>query len=354
VVDPAAMRPHFRYPPKPVRGDTVAVVSASGRAAARFPVPFDLGLRRLREELGLEPVEYPTTRAPEASPAERARDVHAAFADPAVKAVLASIGGEDELRVLSHLDPDVLTGSPKPFFGYSDNTNLHLFLWNLGLVSYHGGAVMVQLGRPGSMHPATRDSLERALFTHGTYPLTPPTEYTDEEGSWADEDSLAAEPAMFASEGWSWHGPEARVTGPGWGGSLEIVDFHLRTTRYLLPNEAYDGAVLFLETSEELPSATYVERVLLGMGERGLLARFAAVLWGRPKAWSFESPHSPEEKARYVEEQRVAVLRAMAEYNPRAPVVFGIDIGHTDPQYVVPSGGEITVDGQARRVDVTY
>jgi len=37
--------------------------------------------------------------------------------------------------VLAHLDPDVLGASPKPFFGYSDNTNLHLFLWNLGLVS---------------------------------------------------------------------------------------------------------------------------------------------------------------------------------------------------------------------------
>lgn len=25
-------------------------------------------------------------------------------------------------------DPDVLTASPKPFFGYSENTNLHVFL----------------------------------------------------------------------------------------------------------------------------------------------------------------------------------------------------------------------------------
>ena len=33
-------------------------------AAAEFPAPVDLGLRRLRAEFGLEPVEYPTTRAP--------------------------------------------------------------------------------------------------------------------------------------------------------------------------------------------------------------------------------------------------------------------------------------------------
>jgi muramoyltetrapeptide carboxypeptidase LdcA involved in peptidoglycan recycling len=107
------VRPDFRYPQKPVPGEAVAVLSPSGRSAARFPAPFDLGLRRLREELRLEPVEYPTTRAPAASPAERARDVHAAFADAEVKAVIAAIGGEDELKVLAHLDGDVLGANPQ-------------------------------------------------------------------------------------------------------------------------------------------------------------------------------------------------------------------------------------------------
>jgi muramoyltetrapeptide carboxypeptidase LdcA involved in peptidoglycan recycling len=121
-------RHEFRYPQKPAPGDTVAVVSPAGRAAAVFPAPLELGLRRLVDEFGLHPVEYPTTRAPEASPAERARDLHAAFEDPEVKAVIATIGGEDELKVLAHLDGGFLAANPKPFFGYSDNTNLHLFL----------------------------------------------------------------------------------------------------------------------------------------------------------------------------------------------------------------------------------
>jgi hypothetical protein len=69
-----------------------------------------------------------------------------------------SNAGDDELKVLGHFHPSLLAAHPKPFFGYSDNTNLHLFLWNLGLVSYLGGSVMVQfglarcvgcLGRPG-------------------------------------------------------------------------------------------------------------------------------------------------------------------------------------------------------------
>lgn len=141
------MPPAFCYPPKPERGDAVAVLSPSGRAPAIFPRPVDLGLTRLREEFELRPVEYPTTRAAQATPEERAADVHAAFADQEIKAVFTTIGGEDELKVLPHLDPDLLASHPKPFFGYSDNNNLHLFMWNLGLVSYQGGAITVQFGR---------------------------------------------------------------------------------------------------------------------------------------------------------------------------------------------------------------
>ena len=64
---------------------------------------------------GLRLAAYRTPRSA-SSPAARAADIHAAFADPDIKAVIASIGGEDELKVLAHLDPDVLAAAPKPFF----------------------------------------------------------------------------------------------------------------------------------------------------------------------------------------------------------------------------------------------
>jgi muramoyltetrapeptide carboxypeptidase LdcA involved in peptidoglycan recycling len=135
------------------------------------------------------------------------------FADPEIKAIVASIGGEDELKVLAHLDPEVLTASPKPFFGYSDNTNLHLFLWNLGLVSYLGGSIMVQFGWPVAMQPVSRRSLERAMFTGGSYRLDPPARYCDEDGNWDEESMLVTEPPSFPATAWSWHGPQVKVTG---------------------------------------------------------------------------------------------------------------------------------------------
>jgi muramoyltetrapeptide carboxypeptidase LdcA involved in peptidoglycan recycling len=101
------------------------------------------------------------------------------------------------------------------------------------------------------------------MFTRETVLLTPPAYYCDEDGDWTDPATFGIEPVSFPASPWSWYGPATRVTGPAWGGCLEIVDFHLCTGRYLLPEENYEGAVLFLETSEDMPPAIEVYRVLL-------------------------------------------------------------------------------------------
>src|SRR6185295_11614851 len=120
-----------------------------------------------------EPVEYPTTRELGASPADRAADLMAAYADPAIRAVLATIGGDDQITVLPHLDPEPFRADPKPFFGYSDNTNLSNWLWHHGVASYHGGSTMVHLGRGGGLHAVSADSLRAVLFHSGDVQVTP-------------------------------------------------------------------------------------------------------------------------------------------------------------------------------------
>ncbi len=346
----------MHYPDKPRPGDRVAVLSPGSAMPEVFPDPFELGLRRLRDDFGLEPVEYPTTRR-QGSPAERARDVMAAFADPDVTAVLTSIGGEDQIKVLRHLDPDVLRANPKPFFGLSDNTNLSNYLWNLGIVSYQGGTVMTMLGRGGALNPHSAESFRAALFGHDWYDLRPAGSFTDMSRDWADPTVLETEPSMLPGTGWEWHGnlEGGVVEGRLWGGCFEIIDFNLRTARYLAPDDAaYDGCVLFLETSEELPTAQYVGEVLMCLGERGLLQRFSALLMARPLAWRFGTPDDPDFRAVYVAAQHEAVLAAMAEYSPDVPVVLDVDFGHTDPHLVMPNGGECRVDPRGRTVSVHY
>ncbi|WP_159766716.1 S66 family peptidase [Streptomyces sp. HM190] len=343
------------YPPKPSPGDRVAVVSPGAGLPGLFPRPFELGLERLRKEYGLEPVEYPATRRMGSTPRERADDVHAAFADPDVKAVFTSIGGDDQITVLPLLDRELIRANPKPFFGVSDNTNLLAFLYGTGIVGYHGGTVMTSLGRPGAMNPVTAESLRAALFTPGPYELRPAERFNDIERDWADPATFDAEPQSRPGAGWTWVNADRVVEGRAWGGCLEIVGRLLMADREV-PRDlsVFDGGVLFLETSEELPGGEEVFRTLRNMGERGLLGRFSALLMGRPKSWSFEKPNSPGEAERYAAGQREAVLRALRVYAPDTTIVFDVDLGHTDPQVVMPYGGTVRVDGPARRITVTY
>jgi muramoyltetrapeptide carboxypeptidase LdcA involved in peptidoglycan recycling len=320
-----------------------------------YPAVHEQGTRRLRDELGLEPVEYPTTRVLGAAPADRARDINAAFADPDIRAVLAVIGGDDQITVVPHLDADLIRASPKPFFGYSDNTNLLHFLWRQGIVGFHGGSTMVHLGRGGRTHPDTMASLRAALFTAGWFDLTAPLAFSDETRDWADPASLDEEPiARPAPDGWTWHRPDAIIEAPTWGGNLEIVGWLLMADRQAPAPDEIEGQVLILETSEEMPSSSEVFRTLRNMGERGLLGRFAALLMGRAKAWERDRQTSMDERAVYAREQREAVRAAMTAYNPDATIVFDVDFGHTDPQLIIPYGGLVRIDGPSRTISVQY
>lgn len=351
---PAASSPPI-YPPKPRPGDRVAVVSPSGGLPEVLPLPYELGLRRLTEDFGLTVVEYPTTRKLASTPRERAADLHAAFADPSVGAVLSSIGGDDQITVLPYLDAELVRAHPKPFFGYSDATNLLAWLaHSAGLVGYHGGTVMVEFGRPGAMSALSADSLRAALFTSGEYELREVSAYRDKDRPWDDPATFESEPATEPCGGWWWHQPNRVVEGRSWGGCLEILAWLLMADREIAPVESYAGGVLFLETSEELVAAEEVYRILRNMGERGLLRQFPALLMGRAKTTSLSQVRDDASRAAYRTEQRAAVLRALGEYAPETMAVFDVDLGHTDPQQVIPYGGLVRVDGPARRVTVRY
>ena len=347
-------REPLQGPPKLVPGDRIAILSPSWAGAGAFPAVHELGLRVLPDDLGLVPVEYPTTRQVGASAIERARDVNAAFADPEIKALMATIGGSDQIMLLPYLDPEVLLANPKAFFGYSDNTNLLNYLWRLGISSYHGGSTLVHLARPGGVHPAFLSSLRHALFDHESVEILPLESFTDLQPDWSDVTTLVDELATTKEPGWHLHNASEVVTGPTWGGNLEILHWNLAADRWILPNESYRDCVLLLETSEEMPSADEVFRMLRNMGERGLLSQFAAVVFAKAKAWHTQAPLGQAERARFRLDQEEAVMRALSIYHPHVMVVFGPDFGHTDPQYVLPYGGRMTVDGPAKRIVAHY
>lgn len=338
---------------KPVPGDRVAVLSPAFAAPAVAPELHEQALSRLEQLTGLIPVEYPTTRQLDASPEARAADVNAAFADPSIRAILATIGGDDQILVVPHLDAALAQADPKPFLGYSDNTNILNWLWSLGIRGYYGGSTAVHLGPGPAVDDVHLRSLRAALLDGGTVEITEPGESEDVGRRWTDPRALTEYGDRVATEDWTWSGPAVRVEGRTWGGCLEVVDQLALADR--LPS-AYDlrGGILLLETSEERPPASWVARWLRGLGERGILDVVAGVVVARPPVSDFEFLPSPTEADALRAAQRDVVIETVSRYNPDAVVCVGVPFGHTRPQWIVPFGGTMALDGSTRTIHAAY
>ena len=346
----------FTVPPPVERGDRVAIIAPASNSADEFPHVYELGLERIRERFGLEPVEYPTaTKSAEwlaEHPGARAEDVMDAFRDPEISAVIANIGGNDQVRILEHLDPEVLRDNPTRFYGWSDNTHLALTLWNQGIVSYYGGSTLLEYAMDGEMFEYTVEFLERALFEDSLGELREADEFTDETGDWPDPDSLDVPRETESNPGWTWAGGESAVSGRVWGGCFEVLVDRFLADVDLPDPDALDGAILAMETSELIPHPGEVESYLQALGERGLLERFDGVLVGRPAARSHEEmyDHPADWREQYRERQREAIERVVTRYNPGAPIVFDLEFGHTYPTAPIPIGGRVEIDPQHERI----
>jgi len=341
-------------PPKAAPGDKVAILSPASAAPAIGPAVHDQAMQRLAKLTGLVPVEYPTTRRLGASPTARAADVNAAFADPEIRAVLATIGGDDQITVIPHLDGGLVRADPKPFLGYSDNTNLLNWLWNEGVAGFYGGSTQVHLGAGPAVDEVHAASLRAALLTGERLEITEPGESEDFGRLWDDPAALSEYGDREPTEPWTWAGPTKVVTGRTWGGCIEVVQWILTAGRFPADPAVVRGGVLLLESSEELIPAREFGRIVRSLGERGLLAEVDAVVVARPPTSSFEVKPVRDARAALRVEQRDAAIETVQRYNPEAVVVVGVPFGHTRPQWILPYGGTLIVDGTERRVWADY
>lgn len=341
------------FPLKARPGDRIAVLSPSFAAPAVSVALHEQAMARLRQTTGLVPVEYPTTRLRGASPAARAADVNAAFADPDIRAIIATIGGDDQVLVTPHLDPSLPRTDPKPFLGYSDNTNILSWLWRNGVAAFHGGSTQIHLGAGPEVDDIHARSLRAALLEGGAILLTEPGESEDFGRRWESPRSLVEFGDRSESGSWTWSGPEHRVAGRTWGGCFEVLDQLALADRLPAAGELR-GAVLLLEASERLTSVETITSWVRGLGERGMLAEVAGVLVARPPVSTFDAVPPAEEARRMRGAQRDAVVAEISRYNPEAVVCVGVPFGHTRPQWILPYGGEVVLDGAARTVTACY
>lgn len=345
----------LRAPRPATPGERIAVVSPAWAAPAFFPEIHERGLAELERITGLIPVEYPTTRQLSASAGARAADVMAALTDPSIAAVICAMGGDDELRLWRHLDPEALKGAEhKPVLGYSDNTVLLHWLWMHGRAAFHGGSTMVHLGSGGGVDAEHAASLRAALSGDlADLVITAPEETEDFGFDWSDPQALRAHPPREKHPGHVFLGGETTVRGHTWGGCLEVLD-QLAFAGVLPQPEQCEGAIMIAETSEIQPPADMVGRWFRGLGERGILEHLSGLIVARPVTDSRESPRSPALRAALDQALTDHVMSEVSRYAPQIPVVTGVSFGHTRPQWILPYGGDITINPGEKTVTAHF
>lgn len=226
----------------------------------------------------------------------RLQDLHSAFADPQIEAVLCLRGGYGSGRLLDRVDTALLRAHDKPFIGYSDITALHALRAREGLLGLHApmpGSDLVKAGRHADA---------QALFT-----LL--------RGGWVAGDVLA--PALEA--------PPLRIGGLAEGrlvgGNLSLVAALVGTPF------AWDVRenILFIEDVDEEPYR--VDRLLGQLRLAGVLGAARGFLVG-----SFTGGEAPHDVIH-------DYLRATGK-----PVLGGWPAGHGSPNLPLPMGARVRLD----------
>ena len=346
-------------PKKLNRGDKVAIVSLS-RGLLGMPFikhELDLGIKRL-EEFGLIPVFMDNALKdmdylfdhPEA----RAADLKQAFMDPEIKGIITAIGGDDTFKLVPFLMKDeefinAVKNNPKIFTGFSDTTNNHLMLNKLGLSTFYGPCLLIDLAElDKDMLPYTKEYFEKFFLNEESFEITPsPVWYYDRESYGLDE---VGKPRKMQKEehGFEVLNGKGKITGKLYGGCLDSLYDIYTSHRYGNENEIYtkynilptltqwQEKILFIETSEERMKPSTLEEILNYFKNKQILQNVQGIIVGKPI------------DEMYYEEYKEVYKKVFEDID--TPVLYNVNFGHSVPRCIIPYDAEATIDYDNKKI----
>jgi len=248
---------------------------------------------------------------------QRADDINAMFADPAIKAVFAISGGWGCARLLPLLDWETIRANPKILIGYSDITALHLaFAARAGFPTIHAP------NAGNSWDVSSWNSLWWLAFT-GEQPVL---------GGLREEELQGRTGRTIRS---------GRAAGRLIGGNLTVLSTLMGSA--WVPD--MERAILFLEDVSEAPYR--IDRMFQQLKLAGVLDKIGGVIFGqctrcdRPTDGDIELGFTLDE----ILDHHLQPLGI--------PAFTGANIGHIRNQLSLPAGLPVEMDADARTIRLT-
>lgn len=315
---PSLLRPKALLP-----GDTVAIAALSGWLEEE-EVPLLERAILVIEALGVHVRLAPLVDRERqhwwmsARPEEMAAEFNELLRDPKIRAIFASTGGRATLAYLDLIDFEAVRADPKPLLGFSDISVLDLALHGqTGLVTIHSELATWGFGRFDELPEAQREALVDAYLRILT-----------------SDAPLGALPA--ASEWETWR--PGRAEGPLIGGLLNRL-LKVQATRFAVPLERFDGAILFWEEVRAPTPTIWYDLHVLRLA--GILDRIAGMVVGTPT--EMDTADGPDTL-------REIVLDVLGDRD--IPVLGNVDIGHSAANIPLPLGVRAELDADARTLSL--
>ena len=321
------------------KNDMIGIVSPSAPSAGLIPHRVERGVKML-EKLGfsvkigknaLKINEYTA-----GTPKERAEDINSFFEDNDIKAIFSFIGGNHSNQILEYLNFNLIKKNPKIFLGYSDATVLHFaFLTQANLTSFYGPAVLTQFAENPEILSYTKKYFKKSLMNMEPIgKIIPSKKWTDESLDWFEKKDLTRHRKMKINEDWKWL-KQGKAEAPILGGCISSM-VHLRGTKYW-PD--FSDSILFWEIPEGTDftkgeDVSEIDAELTDLKLSNVFNQIKGMIIGRPFG--------------YTSEQLKLIIQVIKEQTKdyEFPILFGVDIGHTDPMITVPLGIKIKLNSK--------
>ncbi|MCY9514613.1 S66 family peptidase [Paenibacillus apiarius] len=305
------------------RGDEIRVIAPS-RSLSIISVP-----QRELAKSRLEQMGFTVTYAAHAEETDdfcssaiesRVEDLHEAFRNPNVKAILTVIGGYNSNQLLRYLDYELIGRNPKLFCGYSDITALSNAMYaKAGLVTYSGAHFSTFGMELGIEY--TAEHFLKIMTTNEIITVIPSEQWSD-DAWYLDQERRE----FIPNEGWTIIQAGA-CEGTIIGGNLCTLNL-LQGTEYM---PELRGAVLFLE-DDEMSSPETFDRDLQSLLHQPGAEEARGLVIGRF-----------QKSSRMTLDLLKKIIAAKQELQG-IPVIANVDFGHTSPQFTFPIGGYAKLD----------
>ncbi len=249
----------------------------------------------------------------------RIEDLHEAFTDKKVKAIITVIGGFNCNQLLHYIDWDLIKNNPKILCGFSDITALNNAIYaKTGLITYSGPHYST-FGQK-LYFDYTLEYFKKCLLSTEQFNINSSKEWSDD--SWyinQNKRELIPNEGFFVIH-------EGEAEGTIIGANLCSLNL-LQGTEYM---PSLTDTILFIEDDYESAPHTF-DRDLQSLIHQPGFERIKGIVIGR------------FQKASKMTNDLLKQIIETKKELKYIPVITNVDFGHSDPKITFPVGGLATI-----------